>query len=240
MSNRKNPQADLEKKRPVFLQVGFIAALCVVLVAIEWTSVSWIPSTIASPITEDISLETEILPNTIKTKKPRPKQDKITPVIAPEPSPDPNPNPDPDPDPFPDPDLTEIEFIFGGDEGMEDDQPMTPFIAVEIMPYFAPCENITDRAAQKRCTDQQILQELAKTKYPALVRDIGLEGTVYASFVVGASGQVQDIEIKRGVHPLLDSAVVRQIRALPRFIPGRQQGKNVPVIMQVPVNFQLR
>jgi protein TonB len=240
MSNRKNPQADLEKKRPVFFQAGFIVALCVVLVAIEWTSVSWMPTTIAAPITEDITLETEILPNTIKTKKKRPKPDKITPVIAPEPSPEPDPDPSIDPDPLPDPDLTEIEFIFGGDEGMEDDEPMTPFIAVEIMPYFAGCENITDRDAQKRCTDQQILKELARTKYPALVRDIGLEGTVYASFVVGASGNVQDIEIKRGVHPLLDSAVVRQIRTLPEFVPGRQQGKNVPVIMQVPVNFELR
>ncbi len=66
----------------------------------------------------------------------------------------------------------------------------------------------------------------------------GCGGKAFASLVVGPSGVVRDAKIVKGIGASCDEAVLTAIRGLPRFKPGRQNGRPVSVIFTVPVTFQ--
>lgn len=66
----------------------------------------------------------------------------------------------------------------------------------------------------------------------------GCGGKVFASFIVGPSGVVRDARIVKGIGASCDEAVLTAIRRLPRFKPGRQNGRPVSVSFLVPVTFK--
>jgi len=74
--------------------------------------------------------------------------------------------------------------------------------------------------------------------YPEAAREEGVEGTVYASFVVNKNGAIQDVELLRGVDDRLDQAAVKVIRDSPAWQPGKQKGQEVNVKMRVPIRFK--
>ena len=75
--------------------------------------------------------------------------------------------------------------------------------------------------------------------YPTAASEAGIQGRVYVSFVVQKDGSLTDIKIARGVHPTLDEEAIRVVKKMPKWKPGRQNGKNVSVRATVPVNFKL-
>ncbi|WP_460555088.1 energy transducer TonB [Hymenobacter daeguensis] len=77
-----------------------------------------------------------------------------------------------------------------------------------------------------------------RVRYPQALKN-GMEGRVYASFVVDKNGQVRDARIVKGLDPLLDAETLRVIQALPTFTPGRQGGEAVPVSFTVPVTYRI-
>ena len=76
-------------------------------------------------------------------------------------------------------------------------------------------------------------------KYPLEAVDNGIEGRVTLRFVVSTDGSVKRVEVLRSVHPVLDAEAIRVVSALPKWKPGKQNGKPVPVWFSVPVNFKL-
>ena len=77
-----------------------------------------------------------------------------------------------------------------------------------------------------------------RIKWPAKAGRTCTGGRVFASFTVGTDGWVRDVRIVKSLHPLFDAEVLRVIRALPRFEPGRQRGKPVAVSWTMPVTFR--
>lgn len=75
--------------------------------------------------------------------------------------------------------------------------------------------------------------------YPEKASDKGIQGKVLVSFIVDKSGKVRDVELKRGVDPLLDTEALRVIRLFPHWVPGMQDGKAVNVSYVLPLNFKL-
>ena len=75
-------------------------------------------------------------------------------------------------------------------------------------------------------------------KYPAEAAKKGIEGRVIVQFVVGSDGTVGNVNIMRGVDPLLDKEAVRVINAMPKWTPGKQDGKPVAVKYTIPVTFR--
>jgi protein TonB len=63
---------------------------------------------------------------------------------------------------------------------------------------------------------------------------------VYVSFVVNREGQVEQVKILRGLSEGLDAAVIKAVKAMKRWSPGKQRGRAVPVIYTLPFNIQLR
>lgn len=76
-------------------------------------------------------------------------------------------------------------------------------------------------------------------KYPVIAQQQGIQGRVSCSFVVNADGTIRDIEVLRGVDPLLDAEALRVLGLMPTWIPGQQRGENVAVKYTVPISFRL-
>jgi len=74
---------------------------------------------------------------------------------------------------------------------------------------------------------------------PRAVRDHA-EGRVFVSFTVAPTGLIEDVDVVKGFRPDCDSAVVAAVKRLPRFEPGRQTGRAVPVRFTAPVTFRLQ
>ena len=51
---------------------------------------------------------------------------------------------------------------------------------------------------------------------------------------------VSHIEVKKGVHPLLDEEAVRVASLMPKWMPGKQMGTAVRVNFTLPVFFSLK
>lgn len=66
----------------------------------------------------------------------------------------------------------------------------------------------------------------------------GIEGRVLVSFVIDKDGQIMDSSIKRKLSPLADQAAMDIINKMPQWIPGRQNGKNVAVMYNLPISFK--
>ena len=75
-------------------------------------------------------------------------------------------------------------------------------------------------------------------KYPAEAAKQGIEGRVIVQFVVGSDGTVSDVKLMRAVNPLLDQEALRVINAMPKWTPGKQDGKPVAVKYTIPVTFR--
>ena len=77
-------------------------------------------------------------------------------------------------------------------------------------------------------------------KYPVVAQENGVQGRVVVSFVVERDGSITDVKVVRCVDPSLDREASRVVRAMPRWIPGKQNGSAVRVKYNVPVAFRLQ
>ena len=75
--------------------------------------------------------------------------------------------------------------------------------------------------------------------YPPEAAKDSVEGRVVVQFIIDSLGCVGDVNVVRSVHELLDAEAVRVVKTLPRFAPGRQDGKAVNVRYALPVTFKL-
>jgi TonB family protein len=76
-------------------------------------------------------------------------------------------------------------------------------------------------------------------KYPETAKKSGIQGTVYIQFIVEKTGKISKVRILRGISKECDEEAIRVVNSMPKWIPGRQDGKAVPVMFQIPVKFQL-
>ena len=77
-------------------------------------------------------------------------------------------------------------------------------------------------------------------KYPSAAQDQGIQGLVMLRFVVTGTGEVGEVQVLKSLDLSCDREAIRVVKSLPRFTPGRQQGKPVNVWFQLPVRFELR
>lgn len=76
-------------------------------------------------------------------------------------------------------------------------------------------------------------------KYPQSAMEQEIQGVVTLRFVVQSDGSVGEVHIVQGIDAACDAEAVRVIKSLPRFIPGRQYGRPVPVWFTLPIRFQI-
>ncbi|MBN2612425.1 MAG: energy transducer TonB [Bacteroidales bacterium] len=224
MEVKKTKQADLEKKRILFLEIGLVVVLAIVLAAFEWSTRPQ-EQNIFNVASEDVGDEEQI------------------PITRPQDQP-------PPPPPAPpqvfelniveddvelddqlelanmDADVNqEVQFV----EFNEEEEEEVAFIIVEDMPTFQGGDQNTFRT--------WIQQNL---KYPEIAAENGISGKVYVNFVVNREGNVVDAKVVRGVDPSLDQEALRVVRSSPKWSPGKQRGKPVKVQFTFPIVFVLQ
>ena len=76
-------------------------------------------------------------------------------------------------------------------------------------------------------------------KYPEQAMKEGIQGRVAVRFIVEKDGSISDVKPILSVHPLLNKEAVRVVESMPKWTPGKQNGKPVRVRFNVPVMFKL-
>ena len=74
--------------------------------------------------------------------------------------------------------------------------------------------------------------------YPDDARKQGIEAVIVVKFVVGDSGQVENVKIVKG-HPLFDEVVLAAVRGW-TFEPATLEGKAVRMARMVKIPFRLK
>jgi len=77
-------------------------------------------------------------------------------------------------------------------------------------------------------------------KYPPLARENGITGRVYMTFVVGPNGEIRDVKVMRGIGAGCDEEAIRVVKSMPKWKPGKQNGRSVNVQFNMPINFTLK
>ena len=229
MEVKKTPKASLENKRALFIEIGLIVALAVVYIAFNWTSKDVQVSTLEAE--NQVVQEEEIIPITQETPPPPPEAPKI-PVLS---------------DQI---DIVDDEIEVDNDFlSLEDSDDM----GVEIMDYV---ENVQEEGVEEEAIPFQLVEEKPKIKggdanqfsawvnkrlvYPEIAKENGVQGRVTLQFTVEKDGSVTKVKVLRGVDPSLDKEAVRVVSMSPKWKPGKQRDRAVPVTYTFPVYFQLR
>ncbi|MDD6975649.1 MAG: energy transducer TonB [Bacteroidales bacterium] len=229
MEVKKTPKASLENKRALFIEIGLIVALAVVYIAFNWTSKDVQVSTLEAE--NQVVQEEEIIPITQETPPPPPETPKI-PVLS---------------DQI---DIVDDEIEVDNDFlSLEDSDDM----GVEIMDYV---ENVQEEVVEEEAIPFQLVEEKPsfmggdanqfsawvnkRLVYPEIAKENGVQGRVTLQFTVEKDGSVTKVKVLRGVDPSLDKEAVRVVSMSPKWKPGKQRDRAVPVTYTFPVYFQLR
>jgi protein TonB len=75
--------------------------------------------------------------------------------------------------------------------------------------------------------------------YPEEAKNNKIEGTVYVTFTIDATGEVSQPQITDGVHQLLDEEALRFVSSLPTWMPAAKNGLPVDSNYIMPITFDL-
>ena len=224
MEIKKSEKANLENKKLLFLELGLIVSLGITLIAFEWTSTETNVSTLEAEA--EVVLEEEIIPITQETPPPPPAAPKI-PVLS-----------------------DQIDIV---DDEIEVDDEMfmnledDASLGVEIMDYVEveeeaiPFQLVEEKPSFQGGDANQFSKWVnSRLEYPEIAKENGVQGRVTLQFTVEKDGTVTKVRVLRGVDPSLDKEAVRVVSMSPKWKPGKQRDRAVPVTYTFPVIFQLR
>ena len=233
MEIKKSPKVNLEKKKTLYTEIGFIVALFIVFCAFEYRASERSQSTLDLP--SAALVEEEIIPITRETPPPPPEELKEPPVIE-------------ILDIVDNEILIDNNIVFstedhknmgveirdiitstsvGVEENIEDEEIM--YVVVEDKPLFQGKE----ANAFTAWVNSRIV-------YPEAATENGVQGRVTLSFIIDVDGSLKDIQVVRAVDPELAAEAVRVVSSSPKWTPGRQQDRAVRVRYSFPVMFQLQ
>jgi periplasmic protein TonB len=121
--------------------------------------------------------------------------------------------------------LDETGSVGGETTNSETSTPIYPF--TEEMPEFVGGLSALYTYLQKA------------TKYPTIAFENNIEGKVVISFVVGIDGSILQPTILRGIGGGCDEEALRIIKKMPKWKPGKHNGRFVPVRYTIPIQFKI-
>ena len=218
MEIKKSEKASLENKKLLFIEIGLVVSLAITLFAFEWTSTE--TETALLEDTTEILVEEEIISTQMDTPPPPPAAPKI-PILS---------------DQI---DIVDDEIEIEDDMFMnlEDDASL----GVEIMDYV----EVEEEVVEEEAIPFQLVEEKpsfqggdanqfskwvnSRLVYPEIAKENGVQGRVTLQFTVEKDGSVTKVKVLRGVDPSLDKEAVRVVSMSPKWKPGKQRDRAVPV-----------
>ncbi len=103
-----------------------------------------------------------------------------------------------------------------------------PFTTVEMMPEF-----IGGTSALYNWLGKNL-------SYPAIAVRNGIEGKVFVKFIVEKDGTISKLEVLKGIGFGCDEEALRTLQKMPKWNPGKQNGRAVRVYFTLPISFKLQ
>lgn len=121
-----------------------------------------------------------------------------------------------------------------------DDEGIINFNAVEEIPLFSYCENYSD-SEKSKCFNNEMSNHIKRHfKYPKEALKKFIQGCIIVEFTIDENGSIQNIQTTGDKSvKLLKEEATRVVEQLPRFLPGKHNGKAVGVKYVMPVNFKI-
>ena len=227
MEIKKSEKADLERGKGTSILIGFVMALAVLFVALEWTERE-VEDNSDLYMARETTITEEMVPITLPEKKTVPpppaavSQADIIKIVD------------------DDADIEEDIMVSAEDQVEWVDLDEYDYVEVEPEPEEEEIFMVVEESPEFPGGYEAYLQYLKKNiKYPAICRENNIQGRVIISFVVNKDGKIVDAEVVKGVNPSLDKEALRVISTMPNWKPGKQRGKPVRVKYSSPVNFRL-
>ena len=225
MEIKKTPKADLKNKRGLLLEIGFIFALGVLIVAFNYTPkehrIQQI-ETIAAVVEEEII---EITRQDLKPPAPPKKVEiKVLSQLLKVVDNETVVETEVDFTEF-DEEIEVLQSIDGVEDAVEDD---TPFLVAEHMPSFQG----GDLSKFHRWVQSNVV-------YPQMAQSNGISGRVTLTFVIEKDGSLTNIQVLQTPDRLLSDEAIRVLNMSPKWNPGKQRNQPVRVRFTLPVVFNL-
>lgn len=224
MPSPKSKEANLEHTRSSFLLIGYVVALSVFYVMLEWRSGGVSLSFFDDdeyvfredfiPITWDIPEEIPPVEEDFEIDMPVPA---VEPTVSNEVQVI-----------HPDSTRTSTEEQKRPEAGKETPKNEVKHQALDRMPEFPG-----GIAALRRYIYKNLI-------YPYEAVKAGVDGTVLCSFIVTEEGKITDLQIIEGKTPEMDAEATRVILQMPRWKPGIKNGQAIPVRYVLPIVFRLK
>ena len=220
-AERKRQFRARQRRYVVHLQLGFFAALLLVISAFQ-INIQPTETEVIMPLKQELVTMEEII-QTRQLRTPPPPPRPPVPVVVPD-------------DEIIEEDELDLDASLDLTEALAAMPPPPPapedeeeenleervFIVVEQMP-----EMIGGLAA--------LLDDL---EYPPFAQKAGLEGMVVIHVIIDKEGRPDSAYVYKSVHKMLDEAAVAAVLKQ-RFEPGRQRNRPVRVGLSIPVHFRL-
>jgi protein TonB len=228
MESKKSRRADLERNKVLFAEIGMVVVLAAVLAAFNVRSYDNKAHEGLSRADRWQIPEEFIVPPTEVTP-PEPPAEIETPMTDLK---------------VIDNDQTPANEAMPMDYGDAFNRAVPEFVQVEV-----PVEEIDDEDVVQIAPEVEaefpggvaaLMRFLADNiRYPQLAKDGGITGKVYITFVVEKDGSVSHVKVAREIGGGCGVEAVRVIKMMPKWTPGRQNGRPVRTSYTVPVNFEL-
>ena len=228
MELKKNPKADLEKRRGLYLEIGLVVILAATLVAFEVKSYD---------SEEETAFQREVIEEV---------EEQIIQTDITEPPPPPPPEV---------PEVTTLINVVDDEQEIKNELVVNAEVTEETKnvdivqvkveeeeevaeePIFTVVESEPEFPGGMEALYKYLAQNI---KYPQLARENGITGKVYVTFVVEKDGSIANPRILRDIGGGCGAEAIRVVKAMPKWSPGKQRGKAVRVQFNLPVNFNLK
>lgn len=111
---------------------------------------------------------------------------------------------------------------------------------VEEIPVFAGCEGLT-KIETRKCFDKKIQRLVQRYFNINLANELGLSSgkkRIFTQFVIDKNGIISDVKVN-APHPSLEKETKRIVKKIPKFTPGKHNGKAVKVKYTLPITFKV-
>lgn len=229
---KKFPEANVLGNRPILLKAGYVSAICLFMVLFTAGKVNK-PSVI-QPGPAIIVHEPLKITEQVKFPEPEQKAPPVQDVQAKVELP---------------PEIIEtsnssetkqkdVDFTVevDPDELIKQAAGPPPVVDIEIEAPVRFVENMPEFPGGVK----EMYQFIGKVlRYPSAAANNGIEGKVVIEFVVDKEGNVGEFKVLRGLAGGCTEEVIRILKNMPKWKPGKQQGRAVPVYYTLPVSFDL-
>ncbi len=226
METKKSKRTDLEWRKPIFLEIGLVIALFVVLMSFEFIGSR---EKVQTFVIESSSIIDDVLIIQTTHQKELPPPPQATTMF----------------------DITDNKSMI--DDILEINADIDETTAIDEVEYYdiedtkadvsdeIEVHYIVEQMPSFPGDDDAFFKFLGENLvYPQRAIEVGIYGRVVVGFVVEPDGRITNVEVVRSKALVLDEEAVRVVKMMPKWNPGKQQGKAVRVKYQVPIDFTLQ